>query len=217
MVLEFTEFLLQLIQQHGVLAVMLAAVIEEIIVPIPSPVVPMAAGVLLIESTQLLPASLEIFVYIAIPASIASVLSSYFVYSIAYLGGKPVIKKYGRYLDVSWEEVQSIEEHFNHEYEKYYVAAFRSVPIIPLSLVSGAAGLFRMDWKQYGLWSFIGMLPRNFGLALLGWMFKDDFLLLASQIDTLSTAVAVTVAGTVAGFIAYRKLKDLQSMLLERV
>lgn len=217
MVLDIpVEPFIQLIQQHGVLAVMLGMVIEEVLVPIPSPLIPTAAGALLVESTGLLPALIEIFVKIALPASIASVVSSYFVYSIAYFGGEPVIKRYGRYLDISWEEVQHLETHFDQGREKYYVAGFRAIPVVPLSLISGAAGLFQMDWKEYGFWSFIGMIPRNFVLAFIGWTVKDNFIHFADQIDAVSTAVALSVAGAVAGVIAYRKAKDLYRWMIRK-
>jgi uncharacterized membrane protein YdjX (TVP38/TMEM64 family) len=147
---------------------------------------------------------LQIVFMIALPASVASVISSYMVYSIAYYGGKPAIERYGRFLDVEWEELKGMEQHFGTEREKYLVAGFRSIPIVPLSLVSGAAGLFRMDWRSYGVWSFVGMMPRNVGLAFLGWYFRDDFLSLAARIDGLSMWVTVTVVATVAGYLMYR-------------
>lgn len=209
--------LVEFISQHGVIAVILGMIIEEIFVPIPSPVVPMAAGALLVESTTLVGASLEILFFIALPASIASALSSYFVFAITYYGGKPAIDRYGKWIDVSWEGVQQLEEHFDSGNERYYVALFRAIPIVPLSLISGAAGLFRMDWKQYGLWSFIGMMPRNFFLALIGWSAKDGFQVLAARIDTLSTWVLLFVVGVVAGFILYRKLEQLGHRILEEI
>ena len=215
MVLDFpVQALVQIIQQHGVLAVVIGMVIEEVIVPIPSPIIPMAAGAIIVQSEQLLPALFEIMFIITLPASIASVLSSYFVYAIAFKGGKPVLKRYGKYLDISWEEADRLEEKFAGGNEKYYVALFRAIPIVPLSLISGTAGLFRMDWKQYGIWSFIGMLPRNFVLAFFGWYFADDFIFYANQIDTASTAVLLISAAIVGGFIAYRKLNDLYRWLL---
>jgi membrane protein DedA with SNARE-associated domain len=216
MVLEsFLQQMIELIAEHGVLAVMAGMVIEEVFVPIPSPAIPMAAGFLLIDAATISAAFFQILFYIAIPASIASVVSSYFVYSIAYYGGEPIVRKYGRYLDLSWEEIQQFESHFvDTDNEKYFVAIFRAIPIVPLSLVSGSSGLFKMDWKQYGLWSFIGMLPRNFILAYIGWSVKDDFMAIASQIDSVSTAVALIVAFTVGGFIGYRKTKDLYKRFL---
>lgn len=207
--------IIQLIQQHGVIAVMLGMVIEEVFVPIPSPVIPMAAGAILVDATGLAALAQILFV-IALPASIASVVSSYFVYGIAFYGGKPAIERYGRYLDISWNEVQKLEKHFDHDSEKYYVALFRAVPVVPLSLISGSAGLFRMDWKQYGIWSFIGMMPRNFILAVIGWQARDGFMAIASRIDTVSTAVALVAAGAVAAIIAYRKARDLYRWLIDR-
>jgi len=215
MVLDFpVQALVQLIQQHGVLAVVVGMVVEEVFVPIPSPIIPMAAGAIIVQSEQLLPALIEITFIITLPASIASVISSYFVYGIAFKGGKPILKRYGKYLDISWEEAEKLEEKFAGGNEKYYVALFRAIPIVPLSLISGSAGLFRMDWKQYGIWSFIGMLPRNFVLAFFGWYFADDFIFYANQIDTASTAVLLISAAIVGGFIAYRKLNDLYRWLL---
>lgn len=216
MVLETViQQMVELIAEHGVIAVMGGMVIEEILVPIPSPAIPMAAGFLLVDAITISAALFQILFYIAIPASVASVVSSYFVYSIAYYGGEPIVRKYGRYLDLSWEEIEQFEDHFvDNNNEKYYVAVFRAIPIVPLSLISGSAGLFQMNWKQYGIWSFVGMLPRNFALAYIGWSVKDDFMTIASQIDSVSTAVAIIVAAVVGGFILYRKTKGLYKRFL---
>lgn len=211
-----TELILEFVRQYGVFAVMAGALIEEIIVPIPSPLVPMAAGYILIETNSLLPAIVQIFFLIAIPASVASVVSSFFVYSIAYFGGESLIKKYGRYLDISWEEVQGLEQYFGTEREKYLVMGFRMIPIVPLSLVSGAAGLFQMNWKEYGLWSFFGMVPRNFFLALIGWYVGDDFVAMASQIDKLSTAITALIASIVVLWLLDRNVRRIyRKYLLE--
>lgn len=207
--------MVELIAEHGVIAVMAGMIIEEILVPIPSPAIPMAAGFLLVEATTISAALFQVLFYIAIPASVASVISSYFVYSIAYYGGEPIVRKYGKYMDISWEEVEKFEEHFvDNDNKKYYVALFRAIPIVPLSLISGSAGLFQMNWKNYGVWSFIGMLPRNFGLAYLGWAVKDDFLAIASRIDSVSTAVAIIVVATLVGLILYRKTNELYKRFL---
>ncbi|MFB6208607.1 MAG: DedA family protein [Candidatus Nanohaloarchaea archaeon] len=211
--------LLQLISEHGVLAVMLGAVIEEIIVPIPSPAIPMAAGAtdLIISADSWLNASIQVFFFVSIPASIASVISSYFVYSMAFFGGRPAISRYGKWIDVSERDIDRLEDFFDSDKEKYYVALFRLIPVVPLSLVSGSAGLFRMDWKQYGTWSFVGMIPRNFFLGMLGWWASDRFMVYATQIDSLSTAVAVLIGGIVAGFLLYRNLENLHRVLLEKL
>ncbi len=206
--------LIQFVIEYKLLAVVIGMVVEEVVVPIPSPIIPMAAGAFLVESTSLVPAILEVFFWIALPASIASVVSSYFVYGIAYRGGKPIIKRYGKYIDVSWNEIKGLERHFDSGREGYYVALFRAIPLVPLSLISGSAGLFRMDWKRYGFWSFVGMLPRNFGLAMVGWYAQKGFRDIASRIDKASTAVAVFIVLLVVAVLVYRNTKDLYKRFL---
>lgn len=212
------QIFFELVQQHGVIAVMLGMVIEEVAVPIPSPVIPMAAGFLLIDAATLPVAIVQILFLIALPASIASVISSYFLFSISYYGGPPIIRKYGKYIDLKWEEVQKLETHFDSGREKYYVAIFRAIPIVPLSLISGSAGLFQIDWRTYGVWSFIGMLPRNFFLALIGWWVGSRSVLerIAGLIDSISTLVIVMVVLSVGSVIAYRKARDLYILFIEK-
>lgn len=199
-----SELLISLIQQYGVFAVFLAAVIEEVIVPIPSPVVPMAAGAIIVTASDPIGAALQVFVLITLPASVGSVLSSYFVYSVAFFGGKEAIDRYGKYLELKWSQLKGLEERFAEGREGYYVFAFRAVPVVPLSLVSGAAGLFRMDWRSYGAWSFVGMLPRTFSLGMVGWYLSGSFRAAASRIDSLSTLVLVVMASLVVGYTLYK-------------
>lgn len=209
--------LVALIQQYGVLAVIIGVLIEEIIVPIPSPVIPMAAGMLLVTAETLPAALVQIVLLIVIPASIASVISSYFVYAIAYYGGQPAIEKYGKYLDVEWQEVQQLEEKFVSGNERYYIALFRAIPIVPLSMISGAAGLFRVDWKTYGIWSFYGMLFRTFSLALVGWYVKDGFMAIATQISSLSRLVLVLAVLLGAGWVLQKNAKRFYMKFIEKV
>ncbi|MFB6115005.1 MAG: DedA family protein [Candidatus Nanohalobium sp.] len=208
------QALVELVQHYGVWAVVAGVVIEEIFVPLPSPVVPMAAGFIVVDAATLPAALVQIIFLVVIPASIASVVSSYFVYGIAYFGGKPILERYGKYLDVSWEEANRLEKQFTSGKEHYYVALFRAIPIVPLSLISGSAGLFRMDWKQYGLWTLIGMIPRTFSLALAGWYMKDSFLLVASYIDKLSTLVMVVSVALVGAFLFYRRYGDIYKKII---
>jgi membrane protein DedA with SNARE-associated domain len=208
------EALIQLVQQYGVLAVIFGVFIEEILVPIPSPVVPMAAGFIIVDAVTLPQALVQIVFLVVIPASLASVVSSYFVYGIAYFGGKPVLEKYGPYLDVSWEEAKGLEDRFAGGKQHYYVALFRAVPIVPLSLISGSAGLFRMDWKRYGIWTLIGMIPRTFSLALAGWYLRDSFRVVAGYIDSLSTLVMLGSAGLVGSYLFYRRYGNVYRKIL---
>jgi membrane protein DedA with SNARE-associated domain len=214
---EITELLIQLIQNYGVLAVVLGMMLEEIVMPIPSPIVPMSAGVLLVTADTFLEGIAQIIFLIVIPGSIASVLASYFGYSIGYLGGKPVIERYGRFLDLEWEEIQELRDHMTSGREHYYIALFRAIPVVPLSLIDGASGVFRVEWKKYGVWSLMGMIFRNFTLAFIGWRLQDDFRAVAAGIDTVSTLVLVVVGVTVLLWLVERNAGKVYRRIFDQV
>ncbi len=181
------------IEVYGPLAVVMWMFLEEFI-PVPSAVAPMAAGFVLIPANEPLQAFIMVFLFIAVVGSAASVLSSYLLYSIGFYGGKPVLERIGKYFRVSWPQIKAFETHFTSGREHLYLALFRAVPLIPLSVISASAGFFRIDWKTYGVWSFIGMIPRNLSLGMIGWYLRDDFVSAALLIGKLSTAAFIVLA-----------------------
>ena len=144
-----TNWIIASIQSYGVWAVILGIAIETIIVPIPSPLVLMTAGALLIDpKLALFPAIIQIFFKLTIPASIASTIGSYLVYGIGYLGGKPIIVKYEKLHGVSWKEISVFQKKFKGKKENLILATLRAIPIVPLSVISGVAGVMKMNWKK---------------------------------------------------------------------
>jgi membrane protein DedA with SNARE-associated domain len=207
MIAELTTWIIEAIRQLGWIGVFMGVMIEAIIVPIPSPVIVMFAGFVLIEpSLALLPALAKIFLIITIPATVAGLIGNYVVYWIAYVGGKPLIVKFEKYLGFSWRDVLHIRKKFHiAESETVSIAILRAIPIMPLSLVSGAAGVLKLDWKRYGIGSCIGMLVRNMVLGFLGWKVGELYFSIAKKIDNLESFVTISlVLLVVIVFLAYR-------------
>jgi membrane protein DedA with SNARE-associated domain len=207
MLAELTTWIIESIRHLGWVGVFIGVIIESIIVPIPSPVIVMFAGFVMIEpSLALLPAIAKIFLVITIPASIAGLIGNYVVYWVAYIGGKPLVEKFEKYLGFSWKDVISIRKKFRiAKSETISLIILRAIPIMPLSLVSGAAGVIKLDWKKYGIASFIGMLIRNTILAFLGWKIGEVYFTIAEKIDHLESFMTLTIIGlAVIIFLAYR-------------
>ena len=77
----WTNEVFTFIRQHGVVSVVLGGLIEQVIVPIPSPLVPMAAGFLFVSPLLAFwPAAKDIFLKAALPFAIGSTLGSTMVY-----------------------------------------------------------------------------------------------------------------------------------------
>jgi len=198
------EHVIENIEVYGPLAVVMWMFLEEFI-PIPSAVAPMAAGFVLIPANEPVQAFIMVFLLIAIIGSAASVLSSYLLYSIGFYGGKPVLERVGKYVRVSWPQIKAFEKHFTSGKEHLYLAIFRAMPLIPLSVISASAGFFRIDWKTYGIWSFVGMIPRNLSLGMMGWYLRDDFISAAIFIGQVSTAAFLVILASASVYFIHNR------------
>ena len=214
MISEVTSWILEIIRSHGMLGVVIGVLIEAIIAPIPSPIVLMTAGFVLIEpGLALNTALLKILFVITIPASIAGVVGNYFVYGIAYFGGKPLVKKFRKFLGFSWRDVVRIQKMFElHHREDVSLFFLRALPIVPLSLVSAGAGFLEMDWRKFGVFSFLGMIPRNFVLAFIGWKLGEVYVAIAGHIDNIETLVTITILGLVLLVVVFHKFKIINKI-----
>ena len=142
---------------HGQLSVFIGVMIEQVIVPIPSPLIVMGAGAILILPELSIPnAFLQILWIIVLPGAIASTLGSYIGYMISYYGGKALVVRFQRFLDVDWEEIGHLEKRFQGKKEAISIFLSRAIPVFPISLVSIFAGLLRIPIKPFTLYTFLG-------------------------------------------------------------
>ena len=93
MVGEITQWIMESMRDHGQFAVFIGVMIEQIIVPIPSPLIVMGAGALLILPTLSIPtALLQILWVIVLPGAIGETLGSYIGYT------SQLLWRYGHWL-----------------------------------------------------------------------------------------------------------------------
>ncbi len=203
---ELTAWLLELIQSHGILAVVLGVVIETIIVPLPSPLILMTAGFVLIPHGPLL-SIVWTALWISIVAGIAQTIGSYMLYFIGYYGGKPIITKYEKLHGVSWTDIQKFEKKFSKKNrQNITLAMMRALPIMPLSVISGVAGILKMDFRKYTAATFLGVIPRNMSLALIGYAFSGFYETIALYFDKAETIMTVLIILLVIFYILGQKL-----------
>lgn len=198
------EQVLANIEAYGAAAVIIWMFMEEFL-PVPSAVAPMAAGFLLVATNNPFYAFLTILLFIALMGSAASVLSSYFMYGIGLYGGKPAIQRFGRYVGVNWSQVQAFEKHLTSGNQHLFIAVFRAIPVVPLSVISAGSGFFRINWKTYGIWSFVGMVPRNLVLGMVGWYLAEDFQSAALFIAKTSTMIFLAGATVLMIYFIFRR------------
>lgn len=194
------------IRAHGAWSVFIGVIIESVIVPIPSPLIIMGAGFVLISAElSFAQALLPIVLQIVLPGSIASTLGGYIGYAIGYFGGKPMVDRWEKFLGFGWQDVEALERRFQSGQVNTLIFFLRALPIFPLSVISAAAGLLRLPLGQFSLWTFYGTVPRCLLLGYLGWGLGEAYQGIAKGIDKAEGIVsAILILGIIAAIIWLR-------------
>ena len=201
---EILNWIIDSIRAHGPWSVFIGVIIESVIVPIPSPLIIMGAGFLLISAElSFLEAAVPILVQIVLPGSIASTLGAYVGYGIGYLGGKPLVERLQSFLGFSWSDIEAMERRFHSGQINTSLFFLRALPIFPLSVISAAAGLLRLPIKQFTLWTFYGSVPRCLFLGYLGWGLGEPYQAMAKGIDKVETIVSMLMLGLIFALILW--------------
>ena len=195
---------MELMRAHGQLAVFVGVMIEQIIVPIPSPLIIMGAGAILILPNLSIPdAFLQILWIIVLPGAIASTLGSYIGYMISFYGGKALVLRFQRFLDVDWDEIGNLEKRFQGKMEALSIFLSRAIPVFPISLVSIFAGLLRIPLKTFTVYTFLGSIFRCLFLAFVGWWIGATYEKVATRLDSVETMVSIVMLIAMVGILGY--------------
>ena len=204
MISEITQWVLELMRTHGQLSVFIGVIIEQIIVPIPSPMIIMGAGAILILPDLSIPdAFVQILWVIVLPGSIASTLGSYIGYTISFYGGKALVIKFQRFLDVDWGQLEKLEKRFQGRKEAWSIFLSRAIPVFPISLVSIFAGLLRVPIKPFTFYTFLGSIFRCFFLGFFGWWVGTTYEKVATRLDSAETIVSIVMLAGMGVAFAY--------------
>ena len=208
MISEVTHWIMESMRAHGQLAVFIGVMIEQIIVPIPSPVIIMGAGAILVAPEISIPnAFLQILWIIVLPGTFASTLGSFIGYTISYYGGKVVVVRFQRFLGVDWDEIGNLEKRFQGKKEALSIFLARAIPVFPISLVSIFAGLFRIPIRPFTLYTFLGSIFRCFFLAFVGWWIGSTYEKVATRLDSAETIVSIIMLVAMVAVLGYLYLK----------
>jgi len=184
----------QIIQGWGAWGVFFGGIIEQIIIPIPSPVIPMAGGFFLIQKQiPFLSALKTALLKVAIPFSLGSTLGSSFVFLIAFFGGVFLINKFSRYIGFSWQDIERFKNRFfkRKSTDELLIFVFMAIPVIPSSFVSAVAGAIRVKPIEFYLFAFLGLFTRGVILGVLGWWVGEAYWTVANGLNRVESILFI--------------------------
>lgn len=180
------------ITSAGYAALILFGFLEACCIPISSEVTFGFAGVLAYQGHMNL-------ALVIIIGSLAEMAGSYTSYYIGRAGGRPLVRRFGRYVLVSESDVDRAER-FLEGRGAWAIPVGRMLPFVR-AIVSIVAGLVRVPPVRFGVLSAIGTVLYAVILSLIGYGVGSAWSSVSHGLSDASYAiVAVVVVVLVAGF-----------------
>ena len=195
----FLEIITNVYDAMGWPGVVFLMGVESAAIPFPSELIMPLAGWLLIEAKG---DSAWMLGMAAFYGALGNLLGSWVAYWISYKGGRPLLKKYGKYVLVTQHEVDQAEEWFQ-KYGELAVFASRMLPVVR-TFISVPAGIARMNFWKFSFYTFTGSYPWSLGLAYGGFKLGENWEDLRSFMRPFDFPIAAIILVVVVWFIYHR-------------
>jgi membrane protein DedA with SNARE-associated domain len=181
------------------LLVVVLMAIESACIPLPSEIIMPLSGQYLIKTGNNWLGIMEAGFYGALGCTIGSAVA----YWVGALGGRPIIEKYGKYVLIRHHHIDVADRWFARWGE---ATAFfsRLVPIVR-TFISFPAGVARMNFPKFLVYTFLGSFPWSAGLAWAGavWHPRE----VREVLRPFDIPIAIVIVALVAWFV-YRSWRN---------
>ncbi len=181
---HIVNFITSLISSLGYAGVTILMALESMIAPVPSEAVMPFAGFLIYERK---------FSWIAVSffSTLGSIIGSTLSYLMGLYGGKPFVKKFGKYLLLDMHHLELTENFFN-KYGDITIFISRFIPVVR-HLISIPAGIGRMNYIRFSIYTILGAGMWNTFLAYLGYLLKSQWWIVRKYGEIIDIFVIVFI------------------------
>jgi len=202
-----TIFITNLYVTLGLAGIVVAMALESCCIPLPSEIVMPLAGVMFVEGKLL--AGVNFWpglVLLALAGAIGCLIGSTVAYGIGYTGGRPLMLKYGRYVLISQHDADMADRFF----QKWGGAtAFfsRLMPIVR-TYISLPAGITKMPFIKFCVYTFLGSFPWCFLLAYVGTVVGNNLAVLTPIFRSFEVVIIIALVILLVLYIWRHVLND---------
>ena len=193
-----SNLVIGMIKASGYGGVFFTMAIERACIPFPSEVIMPFAGFVVSEGKMTLWA-------ITMAGALGNLFGSIVAYLVGAYGGRPFLERYGKYLLISHKKLEIADRWFN-KYGSKAVFFSRMMPIIR-TFISLPAGIARMNFIKFCIYTFVGALPWCLLLGYLGVLLGPQWEKMRPYFHILDIVVAVCIVGAVIYLVVRRRKK----------
>lgn len=195
-------FLQNLIQSVGWAGIVLAMAIESACIPLPSEVTMPLAGWMLIQARGL---SVWHTFWGGWWGAVGCTLGSVITYWIGAKGGRPLLERYGKYVLIRPHEIEVADRWFS-KYGEHTAFFSRLMPVVR-TFISLPAGVARMHFVKFVIWTFVGSFIWCWVLTWAGYVFGDHWERVREVMRPFDIPIVIAVCAF-GGLFIYRRLKS---------
>jgi len=195
-----TTLITNLYVATGLFGIILAMAIESCCIPLPSEIVMPLAGIM-IASGKILHGTNSIvsLLLVALAGAVGCLIGSIAAYGIGYSGGRPLMLKYGRYLLISQHDADKADQFFQR-WGSATAFFSRLLPVVR-TYISLPAGISKMPFVKFCIYTFLGSFPWCILLAFLGIQLGNHLDTLSPIFHSLDVVILVVVVILVALYV----------------
>jgi len=190
-----SRFIISVISRTGYLGIVLLMGIESACIPLPSEVIMPFSG-------YLVSAGRFHLTWVALAGALGCNLGSLVAYYVGLVGGRPLVEKYGRYVLVTHHDLEMADRFFAR-YGDWAVFLARLLPVIR-TFIAFPAGVARMNFLRFNIYTFLGSFPWCWGLAFVGLKLGERWPTLRTYFHRFDALIGIVLVIGAAGFIYSR-------------
>jgi membrane protein DedA with SNARE-associated domain len=196
------ELMEQWVVDYGYVAIFLLMLAESACIPFPSEVTMLVGGWYV--------ATGDLSFFWVVTAGVAgNLVGSWIAYAVGRSTGRALLDRYGKYVLIRSHDIDRAEVWW----EKYGDAATffsRLLPVIR-TFISLPAGIARMPFGKFTLYTFLGVIPWTAALTWIGVVVQDNWEKVLSYFDVPTLIIGgLLVIAAVVWYVRRRKQRRSQ-------
>lgn len=139
------------------------------------------------------------FWLVVVVGTLGNLVGSWLAYYIGLKGGRPLLEKYGKYVLIRKHDLDIADRWFA-KYGELIVFFGRLLPVVR-TYISFPAGVARMNFWKFSIYTTLGALPWSVLFAWLGVKMGDHWDLIREKLHNFDLAILLLVILAIAFYI----------------
>jgi len=191
------QWIISVISSLGYGGIILTMAIESACMPLPSEIIMPFSGYLVTTGR------FSLF-WTGIAGAVGCVIGSVLAYWVGIWGGRPFLEKYGKFILISEKDLATADRFFK-KYGDLSIFISRLLPVIR-TFISLPAGIARMNFTKFVIYTFLGSFPWCLGLAYIGKVMGANWETIRVYFRQADIFIVILIVAGIIYFV-YRHVK----------